>query len=197
MQRLWIPLLLLLTSCGNPAHDPGFLNSVVTEPRFARDFSLTDPQGQQHHLADYRGKVVVIFFGYTQCPDVCPTTLSVMAETMRLLGSEATRVQVLFVTLDPERDTPQLLATYVPQFHPTFVGLSGDAQHIAATAREFNVIAVKRAAAAGTATADAYSIDHSTYSYLYNPQGQLRLLAKYGATAETLAHDIHRLLAEK
>lgn len=183
-------LLALLAGCGGP---PRFVSTDVTGAEFGRDFALTDPSGQVRHLADYRGKAVVIFFGYTQCPDVCPTTLSGMAETMKLLGEDAKRVQVLFVTLDPERDTRELLAAYVPQFYPSFVGLSADLPTTAATAMEFKVFFQKQAGS----TPQTYTIDHTATSYAYDPQGRLRLLVKYTESPQNLAADLRLLLAGK
>ncbi len=162
---------------------------------FGRDFLLNDPSGQVRRLADYRGKAVVLFFGYTQCPDVCPTMLSTMAEVMSLLGEEARRVQVLFVTLDPQRDTPALLANYVPRFHPSFIGLSGDTAATAAVAEEFRVYFVRHPGPDGAP--ESYSLDHTANSYLFDPQGHLRLAFKQGASAEALAADLRLLLAGK
>jgi len=184
---------LVVSGCSVSGSGNDFYGNVVDHTEFGRGFSLSDPQGRKRHLADYRGKVVVLFFGYTQCPDVCPSTLSTLAETMRLLGNESARVQVLFITLDPERDTPALLAAYVPQFNAGFVGLSGDTRAIAETAREFRVIYQKHFD--NERKTGSYSLDHSTYTYLYDPQGRLRLIEKYGETAEHLAADIRRLLA--
>lgn len=181
----------MLSGCGIPGNNSDLHGIVVDRAEFGRDFALQDTQGQERRLADYRHKVVVLFFGYTQCPDVCPSTLSTLAETMRLLDTEAARVQVLFITLDPERDTPALLSAYVPQFNASFVGLSGTPRTIADTAREFSVIYQKHPGS----IPGSYSLDHSTYTYLYDPQGRLRLIEKYGETAEHLATDIRRLLA--
>ena len=190
---LLLPCVLAVTACNAPrtTENEGFRNTVIDHATFGRDFQLNDPQGKPRRLADFRGKVVVIFFGYTHCPDVCPTTLATMAEVMRQLGQDATRVQVLFVTLDPARDTRELLAAYVPQFHPDFVGLTGDAAAINATAREFRIYHQQRP---GSSEGD-YSIDHSTGSYLIDLHGRLRLWVKHGTTPEPIAADIRRLLA--
>jgi protein SCO1/2 len=188
--------VLLLAACDAPAiftNNSGFHAHPVTADNIGRDFHLVDHHGQPRQLADFRGKVVVLFFGYTQCPDVCPTTLSTMAEVMRQLGDAASKVQVLFITLDPDRDTRELLAAYVPQFHADFLGLSGDAQTTAATAREFHVYYLKQ----GGSAENSYSIDHTANSYIYDPQGRLRLLANYGETAEHISSDIRQLLAGK
>lgn len=184
---------LLLAGCDAGIPAPAFRNTPIAQADFGRDFSLTDHTGQPRHLGDYKGKVVVLFFGYTQCPDVCPTTLSNMAEVMKLLGADSGKVQVLFITLDPERDTRQLLATYVPQFHPSFVGLSGDLAATAATAREFKVFYQKQPGSAP----NSYSIDHTANSYIYDPQGRLRLYVKHGEMPANIAADIRLLLAGK
>lgn len=190
---------LLLNACdGLPGFDRGsnkFHARVMddsTARRIGRDFHLIDHHGQPRQLADFRGKIVVLFFGYTHCPAVCPTTLATMADVMQQLGAEADQVQVLFITLDPARDTRELLAAYIPQFHADFLGLFGDAPTTAATAREFRVHYLQRAGS----TADSYSIDHTTYSYIHDRQGRLRLLVNYGETAAHITADIRLLLAE-
>jgi protein SCO1/2 len=160
---------------------------------WGKDFKLTDHNGQARSLADFRGKAVVLFFGYTQCPDVCPTTLSNLRETMVLLGDDAKRVQVLFATVDPARDTQALLAQYVPAFNPSFLGLYADEKTIAAVARDFKVFYAKQPGS----TPDTYSVDHSTGSYVYDPQGKLRLLLRHGETPANVAADLKLLLAGK
>jgi protein SCO1/2 len=179
---------LALGGCGSGA--PTFRASDVTGTTYGRDFALIGHDGKPRKLADFRGKVVVLFFGYTHCPDVCPTTLAELAEVMRQLGGDAGRVQVLFVTVDPERDTPELLARYVPAFDPAFLGLSGDAEATARTAKEFRVFYEKRA---GNAP-DAYTVDHSAGTYLYDPQGRLRVYVSYGQGPDVFVHDIRELL---
>ncbi len=169
---------------------PQFRGSDVTGASYAHDFHLTDHTGRPRTLADFRGKVVVLFFGYTQCPDFCPTTLSELASTLNRLGPDAARVQVLFVTVDPERDTPQVLAQYVPAFNPSFLGLYGDAAATAATAKEFKVIYQKQPGP----TPGTYSMDHSAGTYLFDPQGRLRVYESYGQGPDAFAHDIGELL---
>ena len=137
---------------------------------------LTDHNGKPRTLADFQGKVVVLFFGFTHCPDVCPTTLGELAMVMKELGKDADRVQVLFVTVDPERDTPEVLPQYVPAFDPSFLGLYGDAEATARTAKEFKIFYQKQPLPGG-----GYSIDHSAGTYIYDQQGRLRLFAPYGA----------------
>jgi protein SCO1 len=183
-----IALLALVSAC-NP-EKPRFQASDVTGADFGHDFHLTDQNGTPRTLSDFRGKVVVMFFGYTQCPDVCPTTLSDLAGALQKLGADANRVQVLFVTIDPERDTPELLKQYVPAFNPTFLGLYGDAEATAATAREFKVLYQKQPGS----TPGSYTMDHSAGTFIFDPQGRLRLYVTHGQGSETYAHDIHELL---
>ena len=182
--------LAALAACG--ARGPSFQGSDVTGSSFGRAFTLTDPAGRTRTLADYQGKAVALFFGYTQCPDVCPTTLAALAGAMKLLGPDADRVQVLFVTVDPARDTPQLLATYVPAFDPRFVGLRGDDAATERTAREFKVIYQK---VPGTAP-DRYTMDHSAGTFLFDPKGRLRVYEGNAVSAEVFAHDLRALLGE-
>ena len=181
-------LALSLAAC-SPA-TPQFRGSDITGIGYGRDFQLNDPSGKVRTLADFRGKVVALFFGYTQCPDVCPTTLAELAAAMKMLGPDAARVQVLFVTVDPERDTPALLARYVPAFEPSFLGLYGDAAATAATAKEFKVIYQKQPGS----TPGTYSVDHSAGTYLFDPQGKLRVYESYGQGPDAFAHDIGELL---
>jgi protein SCO1 len=152
------------------------------------DFHLADFNGNARRLGDFRGKVVVLFFGYTHCPDICPTTLADLAQVMRVLGKDAERVQVLFVTLDPERDTRELLAKYVPAFHPAFLGLYGDAQATSQAAGSFGVNYQKQEGPNG------YTLDHSTGIYLIGAYGKPLLLAPYDQRIEQLAEDIKFLL---
>ena len=155
--------------------------------------ALIDHRGSRLVSADFRGKIVVVFFGYTQCPDICPTTLTGMKEAMRLLGPESDRVQVLFVTVDPERDTQEVLAAYVPWFDARFVGLRTDPDTTREIAKSFKVFYAK--AAGGTAL--GYSIDHTADSYAYDPQGRLRLKIAHGAAAQQISEDLSKLLAGK
>jgi protein SCO1/2 len=189
--RNWVVALvvtMLVAACD--ADGPKFRASDVTGSSFGRDFALKDPDGRQRTLADFRGKAVVLFFGYTQCPDVCPTTLATLAETMKRLGTDADRVQVLFVTVDPERDTPTLLRQYVPAFDARFLGLYGDANATARTAKEFKVIYEK----VPGATAGSYTMDHSAGTYVFDPQGRLRLYVANGQGPDVFAHDLRELL---
>ena len=183
-----IALAASLVAC--TAGGPQFKASDITGSSFGRDFELRDPQGNARRLADFRGKAVVVFFGYTQCPDVCPTTLAALAEAMKDLGPDADRVQVLFITVDPDRDTPALLAQYVPAFDRRFLGLYGDAEATARTAKEFKIIYQKvPGSSVGT-----YTMDHSAGTYVFDPQGRLRLYVANGQGADVFAHDLRELL---
>ena len=187
----WLGLGVSTVLAGGCRRGPVAFSAVdVTGANFGRDFALTDHLGQARTLADYRGKVVVVFFGFTQCPDVCPTTLAEMAQALRELGPRADKVQVLFVTVDPERDTQALLAQYVPAFDARFVGLRGDAEATARTAKEFKVFYQK----VSGSTPGSYSIDHTAGSYVFDPQGRLRLFVKHAKGPGPLAADIAHLL---
>ncbi len=192
MRNLLLLLLLmtLLVSCGKSKPSAPF-QAIDISWRYAEEppsFRLTDPNGKIRRLSDYKGKVVVVFFGYTHCPEICPTTLADLAQVMRLLDKDADKVQVLFVTLDPERDTPKLLAEYVPFFHPSFLGLYGDIQTTAQVAKTFGVNYEKRV------EKGSYTLDHSDGTYLIGTNGKPILLSPYNQRAELLAQDIKLLL---
>ncbi len=187
---LTIAILLSLGACDSK---PQFAGTDITGADYAKDFALTDHTGKPRTLADFRGKVVVIFFGYTQCPDVCPTTMAGLVETLKLLGGDAKKVQVLFITVDPERDTPQLLAQYVPAFDPSFIGLYGDQQAIAKTAQAFHVFYQKQPGSSPT----SYTVDHSTGNYVFDPQGRLRLYFANGEKPAQMANDLKQMIAGK
>lgn len=193
--RLWAALAVLaLALCGCGRRDAvQFKSTDVTGAEFGRDFALTDHNGTPRRLADFKGRVVVVFFGFTHCPDVCPTTLAQMARTLKTFDpAEAKRVQVLFVTLDPERDTPKVLREYVTAFDPGFLALWGDADALSRTTREFKVVAMKT-----TPTASgSYSVDHSTQTFVYDVQSRLRLFVPHSRIEEALGHDIRQLLKE-
>jgi len=190
LSRVALVLLAALAAVACGPEAPKFMASDVTGTSFGHDFSLIDHNGTPRTLADYRGKAVVVFFGYTQCPDFCPTTLAELAEAMKRLGPDAERVQVLFVTVDPERDTPALLKNYVPAFDPRFIGLYGDADATARTAKEFKVVYQKRPGQ----TPGTYTMDHSAGTFIFDPNGKLRVYVGYGQGAEVFAHDIKALL---
>jgi protein SCO1/2 len=179
---------LVFASCSGGG--PAFRSTDITGAELGRDFKLIDHNGQPRTLADFRGKVLVVFFGFTHCPDVCPITLSELARALKRLGADAQRVQVVMITVDPERDTPEVLKQYVTALDPGFLGLTGDPQAIAETAREFKVFYQKSPGA----TPQAYSVDHSSGTFVYDPAGRLRLLVGYGQGAEVFAHDIGQLL---
>ena len=182
-------LAALLAGCERAPQPPAFQLTDITGAEFGRGFSLTDHNGRARTLADFRGKVITVFFGFTHCPDVCPATLAEMAQVMGELGPEAKNVQVVFITVDPERDTPAVLRQYVPSFHASFLGLHGDAEAIARTAKEFKVFYQKQALPGG-----GYSVDHSAGTYIYDREGRLRLYASHGRGAAALVHDIRVLL---
>ena len=170
---------------------PTFHFTDVTGAEFARKLELADADGKPRSLADWRGKVVVVFFGYTQCPDVCPTTMAEMASVMQKLGPLADQVQVLFITLDPERDTQQLLAQYVPAFDKRFIGLRGTPEQTAKTAKDFKVFYSK---VPGTEPG-SYTIDHTAGSYVFDRDGRLRLFIRHGQGPDPIVHDLRQLLS--
>ena len=185
--RRFLPLLIALLAACSP---PTFNNVDVTGADFGRDFALTDHTGARRTLADYRGKVVALFFGYTQCPDVCPTTLSDLAQVKKKLGADGDRLQVLFVTVDPARDTRELLAQYVPGFDPSFVGLYGSEEEIASTAKEFKVFYQKVPGKSPT----SYTIDHTAGTFVFDKEGRLRLFLKHGGAIDPIVADLKKLL---
>ncbi len=188
---LWTLAAACLGGCGDRPEGPKFRLTDVTSANFGKELALTDHDGKPRTLADFRGKVVTVFFGFTHCPDVCPTTLVEMAQVVKELGTDGSRVQVLFVTVDPERDTQQVLKRYVPSFNPAFLGLYGDAEATARAAKEFKVYIQKQPAKDGH-----YSVDHSAGTYVLDREGRLRLFAGYGAGAPALLHDIRILLGK-
>jgi protein SCO1 len=157
---------------------------------FARTLALTDHTGKPRTLPDFAGKVTLISFGFTSCPDYCPATLALWAEAMKRLGPDAARVQGLFVTVDPERDTQDLLSKYVPAFHPSFLGLFGNAEQTKAVASEFKVVYQK----AKGATPETYTVDHSTMTYVFDAQGKVRLMVAHGMAVDKLVADLKVLL---
>jgi protein SCO1/2 len=185
-----LALSMLLWGCSDKAPAPSFKNTDLTGLGYAQDFALLDHNGKARTLADFKGKVVVMFFGYTQCPDVCPTTMVEMAGVMKALGADADRVQVLFVTVDPERDTQALLAQYVPAFDPRFLGLYGDAQATAKVAKEFKLFYAK----VEGKTPGSYTMDHTAGSYVFDRNGKIRLFVRHGMGPEPIAHDLKILL---
>lgn len=189
---LWLIALLLSACTDKPGVVESFKAADVSGAGFGRDFRLADTAGRIRTLKDFRGKVVLLSFGYTHCPDVCPTTLSQLAGVMGRLGNDGRRVQVLFVTLDPLRDTPEMLGRYLPYFHPAFVGLWGDEKTIAATAREFRVFYQKQ----DIGSRAGYALDHTAGIYAFDPTGRLRLFMGYEAPVEEIVHDVRLLLRQ-
>jgi protein SCO1/2 len=178
-----------LTACDR-SPTAAFRGIDVTGAPYGRELQLTDQFGQRRTFADFRGQVVMLYFGFVQCPDVCPTALARAVEVMQRLGPDADRVQLLFVTVDPERDTPELLREYMAAFHPRFLGLTGTPDEIAAAAREFKVYYAK------IPTGSSYTMDHSAQTYLIDTQGRLRIVLKHEQSAEDYAHDVVALLRQ-
>jgi protein SCO1/2 len=181
---------LLLTGCNAKQAEP-FQTTDVTGLEYAMNFSMTDHHGKLRTLADFKGKAVVVFFGYTQCPDVCPTTLADMASVMQQLGPKADKVQMLFVTVDPERDTQALLSKYVPAFDARFLGLFGDQAATEKIAKDFRVFYQK----VPGKEPGSYTMDHTAGLYVFDPQGRIRLFMRSGQGVEPLVHDLKMLLS--
>lgn len=181
---------LCLSACQPGDGQPDWFGTDISGADFGQDFSLTDHNGHTRSLADFRGKVVALFFGFTHCPDICPTTLSDLAAAMKLLGARSDDVQVLFVSVDPERDTPEVLKAYVPHFDARFLGLTGTPEQIAATAETFKVFYARQNEAGG----GDYTMDHSAGTYVFDRQGKLRIYLRYGQKPAEIAHDLGRLL---
>lgn len=191
LQRFIAPLLLLfvLAGCSKPpAH---YVATDITGVDYARDFHLIDQNGKPRTLADFRGKLVAVFFGYTHCPDVCPTTLSDFAMALKKMGKDASRVQVIFVTVDPARDTPALLAQYVPAFNSGFLGMYTDEAGTAALAKEYKIFYRKQP----PDNKGHYAVDHSAGTYVYDARGKVRLYMAYGEGPDAIAKDLSQLLA--
>lgn len=187
---LLVPALgAVLTGCSD--NKPSFVSVDVSGADYARDINLTDHNGQQRSLKDFAGKIVVVFFGYTQCPDVCPTTMAELVEIRKALGADGARVQALFVTVDPERDTPDVLKAYMTNFDPSFLALRPSSpEQLAALAKDFKVYYKK----VEGRTPTSYTMDHSAGSYVFDTKGKLRLFTRYGSGAAALAGDLRQLL---
>ncbi len=185
-------LALALAGCDKlmgPAKSP-FSGIDVTGTEMGGELRLADVEGRSRTLADFRGKVVVVSFGFTHCPDVCPTTLADLARAVRKLGADARNTQVLFVTVDPKRDTAEVLKAYVPAFHPDFIALRGDAAATAAATKAFHVYAKDRAGS----TAENYTVDHSSQSFVLDREGRIRLIFPYGMASDAIASDLRVLM---
>ena len=164
----------------------------ITGADYAKDFPLTDHNGQARTISDFRGKVVVVFFGFTQCPDVCPTSMQELAEVKRQLGADGGRLQGIFITVDPERDTPEVLKQYMGNFDPGFLALRGEPDQLAAVAKDFKIYYKK----VDGKTPTSYTMDHSAGSYVYDPAGRLRVYHRYGSGIQALTEDVRTLLRE-
>jgi len=169
-----------------------FKNTDITGLGYAKEFQLTDHHGSPRTLQDFKGKAVVVFFGYTHCPDVCPTTMAELSEVMKALGPLSDQVQVLFVSMDPERDTPARLAEYVPAFDSRFIGLTGDAAAIEKVAKDFRIFYRKNPGK----KPGSYTVDHTSGSFVFDSQGRIRLFARHGQGIDPLVHDLKQLLAQ-
>ena len=193
-RSFFFPLALAaaLALAGCSEQKPSFNAVDVTGAEYAKDFQLTDHNGQLRSLKDFRGKVVVVFFGYAQCPDVCPTSMAELAQVKQSLGADGDKLQGLFVTVDPERDTPELLKAYMGNFDPTFLALRGTPEQLASMAKDFKVFYKK----VEGKTPTSYTMDHSAASYVYDTQGRLRLYTRYGIGAQALASDLQLLLKQ-
>ena len=191
---LVVALALLVAACGERTNSPTppFKSTDISSVEWGRDFHLTDHNGQPRSLADFRGKVVMLFFGFTHCPDVCPTTLADMARVVDKLGPDGQRVQGLFVTVDPMRDTPQTLAKYVTGFHPSFLGLLGTERETEMLAREFKIFY----AAQPADSHEHYMVTHSNAIFVFDPRGRLRLLMGVDRTVDVMATDVALLLRD-
>ena len=186
-------LLATLAAIGcTDAGKPAFKAVDITGADYGKDFPLPDTAGKPRSVKDFQGKVVVVFFGFTQCPDVCPTTLTELSQARQLLGPDGARVQGIFVTVDPERDTPQVLQAYLANFGADYVGLRGTPEQLAAVAKDFKIYYKK----VDGKTPGSYTMDHSAASYVYDTKGNLRLYTRYGSGAQVLASDIRLLLAQ-
>jgi protein SCO1/2 len=189
LARLLLALLVaVLAAC--QADAPRFNNVDITGANYARDFRLADFNGKMRSLSDFRGKLVVVFFGYTQCPDVCPTTLTDMAEVKKRLGPDGDKLQVIFITLDPDRDTNEVLAQYVPGFDPSFLALRGTREETAAIAKDFKVFYQK----VPGKTETSYTLDHTAGSYVFDREGRVRLFLRHAGGVEPIVADLQKLL---
>lgn len=190
---------LALSACGKGGAEGaasgssagGFTAVDITGASYASKLALPDPEGKVRSLEEFKGKVVIIFFGYTQCPDVCPTTLNDIAQMRKALGADGAKVQPIFVTVDPQRDTPELIKAYAANFGEDVVALRGDEAQTKATAQEFKVFYSRVAGK----TAETYTVDHTAGAWVYDTQGRVRLFMRHGQNAEAMKADITRLLA--
>lgn len=178
----------LMSGCAD--NKPQFTSIDITGADYAKDFALADHNGQVRSIKDFAGKVVVVFFGFTQCPDVCPTSMAELAEIKKMLGADGERLQGLFVSLDPERDTPEVLKAYMANFDPSFLALRPEPDKLPQVAKDFKIFYKK----VDGKTPGSYTLDHSAGSYVFDPQGRVRLYSRYGTGAPALAADVKLLL---
>jgi len=188
--RFLLSVLAVLALAGCTPDKPQFNAIDITGADYAKGFTLTDHNGQSRHLSDFNGKVVVLFFGYTQCPDVCPTSMAELSEVKRMLGADGDKLQGVFITVDPARDTAELLKAYMTNFDPTFVAFIPTPEQLAVVAKDYKIY-YKRVEGK---TPTSYTMDHSAGSYVYDTQGRLRLYSRYGVGPKVLAQDIQTLL---
>lgn len=188
-RRLLLALPLLLAGCDGGR--PAWRNTDLGGKGIGGDFLLTDADGRPRKLADFHGKAVILFFGYTSCPDICPTALAKFATLLQQPALDSRRIQVIFISLDPARDTPERLREYVPWFHPSFIGLTGDSAKISELAAKFRVTSIKKTVPGSM----GYVLDHSAGAYVFGPDGRLRLYLAENARIENIAADLRRLLA--
>ncbi len=184
--------VMALTLSGCSEAPVAFKGIDITGADYAQGFSLTDHNGQARTLADFKGQAVVVFFGFTQCPDVCPTSMSELAQAKQLLGEQGSRLQGLFISIDPERDTPVIMKEYMASFDPSFLALYAKPDELPALAKSFKVYYKK----VDGPTPTSYTMDHSAGSYVFDPQGRIRIYHRYGSGAQALASDVKALLAE-
>jgi protein SCO1 len=192
-RQFWVSALFLIffgVLAGCAEKKPEFRSVDITGADYAKDFALPDVNGQTKTLADFKGKAVVLFFGFAQCPDVCPTTMAEIASVKKSLGKDGEKVTAVFITVDPERDTPQVLKAYMESFDPSFTALRGTPEQTAALAKAFKIYYKK----VEGKTPTSYTIDHTAASFVYDPQGKLRLYTRYGMGAQALAEDLKILL---
>ena len=181
---------IVLAACSADKPKAAFKSIDITGAEYARRLELPDAAGKLRTLDDFKGKVVIVFFGYTQCPDVCPGTMAEIAEVRGKLGADGAKVQPVFVTVDPERDSAQVVSAYVASFGPDVVALRGSLEQTKAVAKEFKVFFAK----APGRTPDSYTIDHTAGAYVFDPKGKVRLFSRYGSGADALAHDVKLLI---
>jgi protein SCO1 len=189
---LALPLTVLLQGCERAGAPASFKAVDITGAPYAQDLDLPDTEGKRRHIADFKGKLTVVFFGFTQCPDVCPTTILELAQVKKALGADGDKVQGVFISLDPERDTPEILKAYVNNFSPDFIALRGTPEETQAAAKRFKVFYAK----VPGKTEGSYSMDHTAGSFVFDAQGKVRLFTRYGAGAEALKHDLQLLLKQ-